>query len=333
MYKSHPRLQAPEGESFGGFSGFDDTMQEALANLHQSESTPPAPSPSPAPSPAPSPTPAPPPPAPGPRDYPSAWKPEYADKWKSLPPDYAWLQEEALRREADYHRGLEPYKTSAAAGQRYTKLLEAHMPTFQQHGVADHQVDALIGSLLNAQFKLALGTPEEKLEMFKTLVSDYGIDPQALVAAAPPPDPNLAPLQSKLQTLESRLTAREQAEQNARREQIQKEISDFAKANADFSLVGQEVASLLRANPAMTLQAAYDQAIWLNPATRAKAIKAQQDAERAAQEAADKQRAEAAAAASRGSVRTPTRSANDAGAKGTMDDTMKETLAAIKSRG
>ena len=313
-----------------------DTIAQTLGQA-------PAPSPEPAPGPTPAPGPAPAPAAWTPKDYPKTWKPDYADKWKTMPQDYAWVHEEAHRREDDFHKGIEQYKGHAAVGQRYSKVLEQYMPTFQEHGIADDQVDQMMAGLLSAQFTLVRGTPEQKLDMFKQLCSDYQIEPlklaqalglsaQSFTSAPPPPDPHLTALQQEVQSLKSNLSTREQQEAAQRRAQVQREIKAFADANPDFTLVGNEVAQLLTANPKMDLKSAYEQALWLSPATREKQIQAKIEADRKAAERAQADHAAQAAAATAGSTRTPARSPSATAPTGTMDDTMRATLAEIKGR-
>lgn len=323
--KFHYCAPDDEGEGEGGGSlDFGSSMQETLANLNkpEGEPTPPTEGQQTTETPA-APT----------YPYPKSWSPEHADKWNSLTPEHDWLRQTIQKREDDFHKGLEQYRTNAQVGERYTKLWERYNPVLQQHGIQAEQMDQMVQGLLNAQFTLALGTPEEKLGLMRDLLSNYQIDPKALLEQQAELDPNLAALQKEVQTLKSTLSERQQAELNATRDKARAELESFTKDKPDFNLVANHIAAILQADPKATLQDAYEQAIWANPATREKAIKEKAAADAKAAEEADRKRAEEAARANAGSVRTPSRSASETAPTGSMDDTMKETLQRIKERG
>lgn len=321
-YRPYHLCEPEDGEPAEGFGGFDDTMAETLANLHKGEEQTTTPTEQ----------------APSTEQtttatqyvYPKTWKPDHAQLWETTPEA---IRAEALRREEDFHRGIEQYKSNATVGERYAKLWERYNPVLQQHGVQAEQMDQMVQGLLNAQFTLALGTPEEKLSIVRNLISEYKIDPKTLLEQAAELDPNLAALQSQVQSLQSKLTEREQAEQRSVQEKARAELEAFTADKPDFNLVANHVAAILQADPKATLQDAYDQAIWANPATREKAIQAKAAADAKAKEDAERERAAKAAAATSGSVRTPSRSASETAASGSMDDTMKETLRKIRERG
>ena len=93
------------------------------------------------------------------------------------------------------------------------------------------------------------------------------------------------------------------------------------------------MAAFLKADPKMTLEDAYAKAVWANPAVREKLLAAEVEAKKAKAAAEEAERAVKAAAASKGSVRNTARTAPATGAVGSMDDTMKATLAAIRAKG
>jgi hypothetical protein len=95
-----------------------------------------------------------------------------------------------------------------------------------------------------------------------------------------------------------------------------------------FDEVADDIVGLIQAGQAADLQSAYEKAIWLNPVTRDKEVArlnsaAAEKAKRAAEEA---KRAEAA------NVKTSAKAATAGSPKGSMDDTMRETLKAIQAR-
>lgn len=311
---------------------------------------PPAGDPDPAPAPAPAPAPTaptptdttaaavPPPPTTSPvATPPRTWKPEAAAEWDKLPER---VKEEVLKREDDMFRGLESYKGDATIGKAVNQVFQP----FRDIARMDN-LDA--GQVLHEGFSmhvtLSRGTPEQKVAALNNLAAKYGVqlapaDPDS----APYVDPQVASLRAELDSVKSQLsgTARQQqefAEQQAAatREKLMAEVETFAKdpANADFDLLSEQITALLRSKSAKDLRDAYDQAVWLHPVTRQKAI---DSAAAAKAEAEKKSQAEAAAkakAATSANVRTQAKNASGTAASGSMDDTLAEAYERINARG
>ncbi len=275
----------------------------------------PAPSPEPSPpAPAPSPTPS---PAPAPHDaYPKTWKQDYVAHWANLPPE---VRAEVYRREEDFHKGLAPYRT---LGTNLQRALQPLGELIQSQRLNPFELISNFG-----QMHLALSNPETRLETFKALLQDYGLKIEDLTAEAPYVHPQVAALQHEIGGIKSTLSARERADAEALQARNRAQLEAFAAdpEHPHFEKVGLQMASLIKATPGLTLKDAYDQACWLNPEVRA--IRVREQAEAEAKKAAD------AAAAARGSTRNGARNSPETGATGSMDDTMTETLRAIRSRG
>lgn len=268
-------------------------------------------------------------PAPSPRAYPKAWKPEHAAHWETIPDS---LKDEALRREEDFHRGIEQYKTHSEAGQRYNKVLEPFRETLAQYGM---DADQLVAGLLQTQMQLALGKPEDRIQILQRVLSDYKIDPRSLIPQEEGyVDPELKALKEQVNTLNSTLSQQQQQALQSRQAEIRGQIQAFASDPKHdlFSKCETEIAHFIRQDPKMTLDAAYERAVWANPETRTEMIRRQTEASTTANAEAARKHAEEAAAAAKGSVRTPARTASVTAPAGSMDDTMRETLAAIKAR-
>lgn len=261
---------------------------------------------------------------------PRTWRPEAAAEWAKVP---SAVRAEILKREEDMFKGLEQYKTDAGFGKTMQRVLEPFMPVLQQY-----KLDPIttVNNLLNAQYQLALGTPEQKVAMFTQLMQEYGISADHLtgVAEVPRTDPEVLRLREELNTIKSNLTERQQADIAAAEEKATREVNAFADdpKNVHFDAVAPEIVRLIQAGVCKTLPEAYEKAVWSNPVTRAAEIARQQ----AEKETAAKKEREAQAAAAKetvkANVRTRSRSADTAARPGTMDDTLSETLAQIKSR-
>lgn len=256
--------------------------------------------------------------------YPKSWKPEFQEKWATLDPA---LKAEILRREDDFHKGTAPLRQAADFVRRFQ---EASAPVAELYRSGVDPI-ALYRNFAEAHATLSKGGPEA-LTFLRSLAEDYRID---LNAEVPYVDPSLRALQQEVSGLHSQLSAREQADLAARRTQAQSQIEAFAAdpKNAHFDAVATEMAAFLKADPKMTLEDAYAKAVWANPSVREKLLTAEIEAKKAKAAAEEADRAVKAAAASKGSVRNTARTAPATGAVGSMDDTMKETLARLRAKG
>jgi hypothetical protein len=232
-------------------------------------------------------------------------------------------------------RGLEQYKQDAGFAKEVKGFLAPVSQALQQHGVAPQQ---FLGNLVNAHLALSSSqlSAEQKTQFATNLLAQYGIeltpkDPDAGGYV----DPQVKSLQDKIASLESRLTGADQKAANEAREKIQADLNAFADdpAHPYFDEVADDIAALIRGSGGkMTLQDAYDRAVWANPTTRAKeTARAQAEAvEKAKKE--DAERAAAARRATGGRVKTSGHQGGGTATTGSMEDTMAETLASIRKK-
>lgn len=261
---------------------------------------------------------------------PKTWRKEAAELWAQLPPA---VQAEVQKREDDMFRGLEAYKADAGFGRSLRGALDPYMPVLQQYGIDPAQQ---ISSLMQAHHTLALGSPQEKQALFSQLAKDYGVD---LGAVADPDgatfvDPAVQALQSELHAVKSFLSAQTRQAQETKVAEITKQIDVFAAdpKNAYFNDVANDMVTLLQSGAVKTLEEAYDKALWANPATRAKELSRQTAEREAKQKREATERAAAAKRASSVVIRPQARRASGTAPTGSLDDTLRETLAEINSR-
>lgn len=255
---------------------------------------------------------------------PNTWRKEVAAKWSDIP---AEVQGEVLRREADFHRGIEQYRSKAEFGAAIERAVAPYAATLQSLGIGP---DRAVAELMAADHRLRHDPPHSKLAYFAQLASNYGIDigqlsevvsqqPQAI-------DPNYAALQQELRQVRGMVESRTLAEQKREQEALHSDILRFASdpSHGHFEQVKGYMAALLQAGQAETLADAYEQAVYANPATRQAML--QQQADKMRKEAA--QKAEAARKAAGVHVRSrpglPTQAPI-----GTMDETIRSTLARL----
>lgn len=266
---------------------------------------------------------------PAPDAAPKTWRKEAAATWTTLPPE---VKAEVLKREEDMFRGLEGYKADAGFGKSVKSIMDPYMPLMRQHGI---DPVGQLQNLMNAHYTLATGSPEQKGKLFAQLANDYQITlPQGQSEDPPYIDPAVAALQTELQGVKSQLSNVEAQRLTTAKADANAQIEKFASdpANTHFDAVASDMAALLEKGICKTLPEAYERAIWSNPAVRALEISRQQaeSVKKTAAEAAS--RAEAAKKATAANVRTSAKSGSAAAPLGSIDDTLAETLAAIKSR-
>lgn len=258
---------------------------------------------------------------------PQSWKKEWETDWKATP---RTAQERFIEREKQMLQGLEGYKSDAQYGRTLRDAFKPHMDVLKAQGLNEVQA---VQYLLAAHRQLS--DPKTNGTYLQKVAQQYGIKVAQQVeeaAAAGATTPEIKTALERLDRIEGQLTESQQREQEQKTAEIGKRVDAFAAdpKNIYFDECADDIAKLIGAG--YELQEAYDKAVWANPVTRQKEIgRMQQEqadkAKQAAIEAAKKaKKGTAVNVRSRDTARTPTEPA------GTMDETMKETLADIKSR-
>lgn len=219
---------------------------------------------------------------------PSSWKKEAAAAFNELP---AHVQDEVLRRETDFHKGIQGFKQQADFGKQVEQTLSPFAENFAKAGV--DSVTA-ISEILKTEDILRNAPPTVKLQKFLQLAQHYGIDLNQQV------DPNVARYEAENHQL--RQEQRELMRMNTSRESesLNSAIEDFANqpGHEHFESVRQHMGALMAGGQAATLQEAYDQAIYANPTTRTVLLQQQQSK---LQDEINAKRAKAASVSVRGS--------------------------------
>lgn len=235
--------------------------------------------------------------APAAIDYPKSWKADYQKHWGAIPRE---LQEYISgTREKDYLEGLEQYKLGHQSWGRMAEVMNPYMARINSLNSSPHDV---VKALLNADWALSSGTPEQKMQMLAQICATYGIDPRQI----PGVDPNAAPASPEVLEMRKHYDGMFrgvnefiQSQVRAQRAAIDKDVAAFAAdpAHPHFNDVAEDIVRFINADKSISLQDAYDKAVWANPTTRQKEIerlnKVQTDTDRKAREEAAA-RAEAA---------------------------------------
>lgn len=212
-------------------------------------------------------------------ERPEAWTDA---EWQGLNPD---VQRAIARRERDLHEALVSRATDTQEVQSYRQVIEPHADRFAAHGLNPVQgVERLL------QWEKAMSSnPVQALVQLATL---YGVNLGNLTpdlnhsqgnGPATVHDPRLDVILAQQEREKTAAQAREAAA-------IDAQISAFAadSRNEHFGTVRMAMAGLMQADPKLSLQDAYDRAVWADPAIR----QLRQDAAQKAAEA-DRKRKEA----------------------------------------
>jgi hypothetical protein len=229
-----------------------------------------------------------------------------------------------IRRSEEMHKGLEQYRTKAQFGDQMAQAVQPFAQTIQSLGV--HPAQA-VQKLFSADHTLRYGTPEQKQAAFVNLAQSYGIDlggVQQYQANQPYVDPRVSALEQQIQQQNAWIQQKEQQREWQERQTLNSDIEAFKSnpANKHFEAVRNDMAGLIQAGLATTLQDAYERAIYANPQVRATVLAEQQAKAEADRKAAQVQRAQEAKKAA--AVNISRRGTMPAKAPlGSMEDTIR----------
>jgi hypothetical protein len=193
------------------------------------------------------------------KNAPSAWKKELAEKeWQTLPDS---IKDEILRREGDFHKGIEGFKSHADMGRTFEKAVAPYMDTIRKFGVTP---DVAVSELLRVDNLLRTAPPAVKMQEFMKIARDYGIDLNQQFA------PETAQYQQQLYETQQRLQEIERQNKEQSSSAVASEIERFKSApgHEHFDAVRDDMAALLQGGRASDMDKAYEMACYANPEVR-----------------------------------------------------------------
>lgn len=269
------------------------------------------------------------------KNLPKAWKQEHKATWEKLPVEaQAYIEQ----REAEVEAGFKSYGELSTYGKALKEVMQPYEALLTAQGVQDH--GHAIKAVMNAHFVLSTKTPDEKARFMAQLAKNYQVDgakvAEYFAAAASGGLQETASEKAnreRIDRLENERNTERKTAFDALKAQSANEVAAFAAdpKHPHFSEVAREVALLLQ-DPQLSLEQAYERAVYANPVTREKELA------RLRQEAEEKTRTEAEAKAkaaekARGTkVRGKEEERGSPDLVGSMEDTMRETLGKIKGR-
>ena len=246
---------------------------------------------------------------------PSSWKKDYEEQWGKLDPT---LQDYIGQREADYAKGVSTYKNQWDSAAPLMQAIEPFMPLLQQNNI---EPSTWISNLGKAHATLAMGSPEQKMQMFAQLANDYGVSLNGLTGQGS--DPQFAMMAQELNQVKNQWNQFQSQQERIEQNQLQNEITSFQNDKPYFEEVRETMAGLLQAGMADDLQTAYDKAIRLQDGVFQKV-----QAEQANKSEADRHAkvAQAKAKALSPKSATPTASMSSSGKGASIRDSLMESF-------
>jgi len=274
---------------------------------------------------------------------PSTWRNESKAKWNDIDPV---IREEIVKREADYGREINKHHTDAAYGRGVQQSLQPYMPMINASGKTPNEV---VTSMLDAHYRLANANPQQKAELLLQTASQFGAD-MSIMQQEYNPEQNalqqaMYPIQQEVQQLRQQISQQSNQAQQFEQTQAISTIDAFDNATDEngnakfpyFETVRNDMADLIERSESrgqqLSLEEAYESAIWAAPELRQTLLANQQtnSVEANRKEVAAKAKA-AKKAAGVNLTQTGSYDENPPIPTGTVNDTLSQTLAEIKSR-
>lgn len=207
------------------------------------------------------------------KDMPKAWKMEKKALWDRLQADRE-IREYIHTRESDVVKGFDQYSTGHKS---WTELTTPFQSVLQQHPNVNPV--QLMQSLMKNHLAIVQGSPEQKKQLASALLKSYGIELGTPGNPAPTPPPEVQQaLHEARQAREyiQRFEATQQQEALRRNTEIVEAFAADPK-HKYFAELGDDIIHLMQTGAAPSLEKAYEQACWINPAVRAKILAEQSE--------------------------------------------------------
>lgn len=253
------------------------------------------------------------------RSAPNSWKKEMHESWSSLSPD---VQDYIELREQQMKEGIDVAKEDADTGRTIRDIMTPYRELLQSQNV--NETDA-VKYLMNAHYNLSNADEEGKIKLLNQMAQSYGVNLDGKKLT-----PEVQSLQQELQSLKQIVNQTQQVSLQEKQSKIMEEVEAFASKHEFFDDVAEDIVPFIHAG--LSLQEAYEKAIWANPVTRQKEIdriekEKEENLEKEKQEKLEKaKKAKSTNVKSRDTNKAPT------GPTGKMFDDMHELYDEIQNR-
>lgn len=235
---------------------------------------------------------------------PASWRKEAKGEWAAVP---LHIRQEVHRREMEINRALEDANRSKQSAQQFEQAAAPYMARLQSLNATPQQA---FQHLLNADYRLATGTPQQKAQLIDKLLQDYGVDITELDRAIAarlggqqptPAQPDITQLvQQQLQQALAPIYQQQQQAQQAQQQQVEQTVEQMSldPKYPYFDELRDDMADLMEINSRrgvyITLEQAYNKAVQMNPEVSAQ-VQRQASMSQANQQHLQAQRVKAAA--------------------------------------
>ena len=231
---------------------------------------------------------------------PSSWRPAAKAEYARLPEP---VREEIKKRETDFQRGIEQYKSAANVGRSFYEILKPFEAHLAAEGATPQQA---VKSILEITQRLRTGAPQDKVGTLLWLGQQYGVDLSTAIGATPEQTDDMngavqramAPFMQQFETFRQSQEQAKQQQQEQRQQQVQQAIHAFRTATDEkgkpkhiyFDNVWEQyMRPYLQSGTAKSLDQAYELACRAHPEVSA-ALSAEQQKSAEAQRLEDQRK-------------------------------------------
>ncbi|WP_186260019.1 hypothetical protein [Burkholderia gladioli] len=203
---------------------------------------------------------------------PQSWNAAERAHWEKIP---AEVQAVITRREEEAHRGITKLGQDAAYGQKLRDVISPYLPIIRAEGGDEA---GAVRDLLQTAYVLRTANPEQKVQLFRQLAGQFGVDLSAAAQGVREVDPEVAALRQELTQVRGYLANTEQQQHQQVEASAQQMIDAFAAdpKNEFYEEVKPLMGQLLVSGRAQTMQDAYEQACWATASVRSTLMQRQQ---------------------------------------------------------
>lgn len=195
---------------------------------------------------------------------PSSWSATAKSKFAAMDPD---VQKEVLKREDDFHKGIEAYKAKAQFADNLYREIQPFEAMIRSQGSTP---EVSIRNLLGVAYQLSTGSPQQKQQVIAQIAQMYGVEMPQSGEEIQRADPTITALQQEVQRLRQEREQEKYQLESSTTSTLSNEIEVFRKdpKNIYFENVRADMSALLQAGRAKGLQDSYEMATWANPEVR-----------------------------------------------------------------
>lgn len=195
---------------------------------------------------------------------PQSWNAAERAHWEKIP---AEVQAVITRREEEAHRGITKLGQDASFGQKLRDVISPYLPIIRAEGGDEA---GAVKDLLQTAYVLRTANPEQKVQLFRQLAGQFGVDLSAAAQGVREVDPEVAALRQELTQVRGYLANTEQQQHQQVEASAQQMIDAFAAdpKNEFYDEVKPLMGQLLVSGRAQTMQDAYEQACWATASVR-----------------------------------------------------------------